>query len=250
MTYLEDLARQAGIRTSYIAMEDIGRTADGHYTDCDNNLIHAIFKLYPWESLFADEFSQYLQSAQPPGSSRRGNRFFPTRALSPCCGNCIRNPEPVAELFETPPEAASDLPSGWVRKPLFSREGANVELVTLQGEHLESPGPYADFSIRTPGVSRPAEVRRQLRSDRQLGHWRSAGRDWRARGSLAHHARYGAFRPARGDRVANPQAMRRSRPLRKSQDDLPRRVVAWRTGDAAARMRARTTHIESRDGVR
>ena len=56
--YLEDLARQAGIRTSYLAMEDIGRSADGRYTDCDNNVIEAIFKLYPWEFLFAEEFSQ------------------------------------------------------------------------------------------------------------------------------------------------------------------------------------------------
>ena len=34
--------------------------------------------------------------------------------------------------------------AGWVRKPLFSREGANVELVTLSGEKISEPGPYAD----------------------------------------------------------------------------------------------------------
>ena len=77
--YLEDLARQAGIRTSYIAMEDIGRTADGRYTDCDDNVIEAIFKLYPWEFLFADEFAQYLGSAattwfEPPWKSILSNK--------------------------------------------------------------------------------------------------------------------------------------------------------------------------------
>ena len=31
-----------------------------------------------------------------------------------------------------------------MRKPLFSREGANIELVTAAGERLRSDGPYDD----------------------------------------------------------------------------------------------------------
>ena len=144
--YLEDLARQAGIRTSYIAMEDIGRTADGHYTDCDDNLIDAIFKLYPWEFLFADEFSRYLQSAaatwfEPPWKSILSNKG----ALALLWELHPQHPNLLPTFFETKTQATSALPAGWVRKPLFSREGANVELVTLQGEHLEAPGPYFDF---------------------------------------------------------------------------------------------------------
>ncbi len=144
--YLEDLARQAGIRTSYIAMEDIGRTADGRYTDCDNNVIDAIFKLYPWEFLFADEFSQYLQTAattwfEPPWKSILSNKG----ALALLWELHPNHPNLLPTFFESAAEDASNLPAGWVRKPLFSREGANVELVTLQGEHLAAPGPYADF---------------------------------------------------------------------------------------------------------
>ena len=144
--YFEDLARQAGIRTSYIAMEDIGRTADGRYTDGDDNVIEAIFKLYPWEFLFADEFSQYLESAaatwfEPPWKSILSNKG----ALALLWELHPQHPNLLPTFFESRTEAASSLPSGWVRKPLFSREGANVELVTLQGEHLEVPGPYTDF---------------------------------------------------------------------------------------------------------
>jgi glutathionylspermidine synthase len=36
------------------------------------------------------------------------------------------------------------LTEGWVRKPLFSREGANIDLVTPGGEKISSPGPYDD----------------------------------------------------------------------------------------------------------
>jgi glutathionylspermidine synthase len=144
--YLEDLARQSGIGTTYLAMEDIGRTADGRYTDRDNTVIEAIFKLYPWEFLFADEFSQYLASSattwfEPPWKAILSNKG----ALALLWELHPGHPNLLPTFFETPAEAASALPRGWVRKPLFSREGANVELTTLQGEHLAAPGPYADF---------------------------------------------------------------------------------------------------------
>lgn len=143
--YLEDLARQAGIRTTYVAMEDIGRTADGRYTDCQDHVIEAIFKLYPWEFLFADEFSQYLQSAaatwfEPPWKSILSNKG----ALALLWELHPQHPNLLPTYFETPAEATAALPRGWVRKPLFSREGANVELMTPEGELLQAPGPYAD----------------------------------------------------------------------------------------------------------
>jgi len=143
--YLEDLARQVGIRTRYLAMEDIGRTADGRYTDRDDQVIETIFKLYPWEFLFADEFSQYLQSAaatwfEPPWKSILSNKG----ALALLWELHPQHPNLLPCFFETQEEALTALPSGWVRKPLFSREGANVELVTLAGEHLAVPGPYSD----------------------------------------------------------------------------------------------------------
>ena len=144
--YLEDLARQAGIRTRYVAMEDIGRTADGRYTDCDNTVIDTIFKLYPWEFLFADEFAQYLESAaatwfEPPWKSILSNKG----ALALLWELHPQHPNLLPTFFEEKSQGAAALPAGWVRKPLFSREGANVELVTLQGEHVEAPGPYGDF---------------------------------------------------------------------------------------------------------
>jgi len=35
-------------------------------------------------------------------------------------------------------------PRGFVRKPLFSREGANVDVMTGQDERFSTPGPYGD----------------------------------------------------------------------------------------------------------
>lgn len=143
--YLEDLAHQAGIRTSYIAVEDIGRTADGRYTDCDNHVIESIFKLYPWEFMFAEEFSQYLESAaatwfEPPWKAILSNKG----ALALLWELHPQHPNLLPTFFESGSEGASPLSSGWVRKPLFSREGANIELMTPQGERVATPGPYTD----------------------------------------------------------------------------------------------------------
>jgi glutathionylspermidine synthase len=145
VSYLEDLAHQAGIRTRYIAMEDIGRTGDGRYTDCDDHVIDTIFKLYPWEFLFADEYCIYLQSAgatwiEPPWKSILSNKG----ALALLWELHPGHPNLLPTFLEEDSVSKSALPSGWVRKPQFSREGANVELVTELGEPLATPGPYGD----------------------------------------------------------------------------------------------------------
>ena len=48
----------------------------------------------------------------------------------------------AAGVFDTEP--AATLGAGWVRKPLYSREGANIELVDHQGQRLQVDGPYND----------------------------------------------------------------------------------------------------------
>lgn len=141
--YLADLAHQCGIATRHVAIEDIGRTAEGRFTDADDHLIEAIFKLYPWEFLFADEFSQYLQSSavtwfEPPWKAILSNKG----ALALLWELHPGHPNLLPTFFEKPGEA---LPAGWVRKPLCSREGANVEILTPAGERLCVPGPYGDF---------------------------------------------------------------------------------------------------------
>ena len=141
--YLADLAHQCGIATHYVAIEDIGRTAEGRFTDAEDHLIEAIFKLYPWEFLFADEFSQYLQSSavtwfEPPWKAILSNKG----ALALLWELHPGHPNLLPTFFEEPGEA---LCAGWVRKPLCSREGANVEILTATGEHVSVPGPYGDI---------------------------------------------------------------------------------------------------------
>ncbi|RME84609.1 MAG: DNRLRE domain-containing protein, partial [Caldilineae bacterium] len=46
----------AGIDTAYVPLEQIGMDVIGQFADADDFVIHALFKLYPWEHLFTDAY--------------------------------------------------------------------------------------------------------------------------------------------------------------------------------------------------
>jgi glutathionylspermidine synthase len=52
------------------------------------------------------------------------------------------HPNLLPAFFESDPTA--DLPAGWVRKPLHSREGANIRIRTPDGDRIEVDGPYGE----------------------------------------------------------------------------------------------------------
>jgi len=126
LAYLEDCARQAGLPTAALDMGDIGLGADGFY-DRSARRIERMFKLYPWEWMFADEFGR--------APVLRATRFVepPWKLILSCKGA-------LALMWERAPGHPNLLPCGiegetncpemnaFARKPLYSREGADVEL--------------------------------------------------------------------------------------------------------------------------
>ena len=55
LAYLEETARQAGIRTKAIAIGDIGWNARaGQFRDLEEEVIGNVFALYPWEWLLGE----------------------------------------------------------------------------------------------------------------------------------------------------------------------------------------------------
>lgn len=142
LAYLEDTARQAGLATTVIAMDRIGRRADGTFVDEGNRPIEFCFKLYPWEWMFAEEFGAALTGAstrwiEPPWKAILSNKgILPLLwAMFP------RHPNLLPACFEDDAES-QQLGTSYLRKPLYSREGANVEMV-VGGEVLDrDEGPY------------------------------------------------------------------------------------------------------------
>jgi glutathionylspermidine synthase len=127
--YLEDVAAQAGIEPKFVPVPEIGLDADGRLVDQDNYIIHALFKLYPWEDMFREDYAANLKTAkaqflEPAWKAVLSNKGMLALLWERNAGH----PNLLPAFFEDDPKIA-ELGRSYVRKPLFSREGANIELV-------------------------------------------------------------------------------------------------------------------------
>jgi glutathionylspermidine synthase len=143
LSYLEDTAAQAGLTTTMIDIEDIGWREDGGgFVDLDNRDIELIFKLYPWEWMFRDEFGAKLKEAptrwiEPPWKAVLSNKGILPLLWEMFPGH----PNLLPAYFDDDPRAG-ELGASFVRKPLYSREGANVTLISEGVPFAEHEGPY------------------------------------------------------------------------------------------------------------
>ena len=136
--YLRDTAVQAGFRTAHLFMDDIGwASSERLFLDLEGRPIQALFKLYPWEWLARDSFGAYLASD-------------PMKVMEPCWKMVLSNKGILAVLWELFRDHPNLLPAyfdpkplgaTYVKKPLLSREGANIEVIMPDGG-LSSAGAY------------------------------------------------------------------------------------------------------------
>jgi glutathionylspermidine synthase len=127
--YLEDIAGQAGIDAKFVPIGEIGLDADGRFVDQDDYIIQALFKLYPWEEMFREEYAAAIAGARTRFLEPAWKSVLSNKGMLPLLW--ARNqghPNLLPAFFEDEPGSA-ELGNSYVRKPLFSREGANVELV-------------------------------------------------------------------------------------------------------------------------
>lgn len=138
LLYLIDTCRQAGKSTIDFAVEDLGWHAGQQaFVDHEDRPVHLVFKLYPWEWMWTEDFACHL-----PG---RCHHF-----LEPAWKMLWSNKAFLVllwEMFEGHPNLlrASFSPErmrSHVEKPCFSREGTNVRVVR-DGQLLASTdGPW------------------------------------------------------------------------------------------------------------
>ena len=127
--YLEDIAQQAGIEPKFVPVADIGLDADGRFIDQDNYLIGALFKLYPWEDMFREDYAAKLKGSKTQFLEPAWKAILSNKGMLPLLWERYAgHPNLLPAFFEDDPKAA-ELGKSYVRKPLFSREGANIELV-------------------------------------------------------------------------------------------------------------------------
>lgn len=146
VAYLQECAQQAGIDCALIAIEDIGVSADGRYTDLSDRVIGTLFKLYPLEDLMRESFAQYLPDSGLRLIEPAWKALLSNKGILPLLWERHRgHPNLLAAEFD---DAQGPPMPGWVRKPLHSREGANVTIALPDGRKIASPGPYDGPCIR------------------------------------------------------------------------------------------------------
>jgi glutathionylspermidine synthase len=138
--YLMDIALQAGMNCRYIELEQLG-DIDGQLVDLDGFAIQGLFKLYPWEFMLREDFASTLLTSQTQYLEPLWKCLLSNKGILPLLWQKHQgHPNLLPAFFDD----GSALQSGWVRKPLFSREGANVELCTAEGITVKQTGPYTD----------------------------------------------------------------------------------------------------------
>jgi glutathionylspermidine synthase len=142
LAYLEDTARQAGLATTLIDIEDIGLRDDGSFADLGDRSIELVFKLYPWEWMFHDAFGARLADAPTRWIEPPWKAILSNKGILPLLWEMFPDhPNLLPAFFEDDPNAA-ELGASFVRKPLYSREGANVALISDGVTMVEQQGPY------------------------------------------------------------------------------------------------------------
>jgi glutathionylspermidine synthase len=141
VTYLRDTAQQAKLDTLQIFMQEIGwNDSQQAFLDPDEHPMFSIFKLYPWEAMLQEEFGphalatyQGIRWIEPIWKMLLSNK-----GILPILWQLYPNHELLLESHFGSPGTMSN----YVRKPLMSREGANITLVRDNATVVSTPGPY------------------------------------------------------------------------------------------------------------
>jgi len=146
VSYLADCAAQAGLYPVMIDIAHIGIDAEHWFTDSYNERIETLFKLYPLEDMVREDFGQYLKTSPTRIIEPLWKLLLSNKGLLPVLWQLYEgHPNLLAAYFEDDPNKRH-LGDHYVKKPLFSREGANVTIMDRgqRGGRLEVGGSYGE----------------------------------------------------------------------------------------------------------
>jgi glutathionylspermidine synthase len=140
--YMQDCAMQGGLKTEFIYIEDIGWDNDNKYfVDLGNQPIRNIFKLYPYEWLVNEDFGTNIVNDTQKA-------FW----IEPSWKMLMSNKAILPVLWQLFPYHKNLLPAyftrsnlkDYVKKPILSREGANITIVENEKVIASSDGEYGE----------------------------------------------------------------------------------------------------------
>jgi len=145
--YLRDCALQAGWDARRIDIEDLGW--DGaRFVDLDEQPVRTLFKLYPWEWLVREEFGRHLAARPAALIEPAWKMLLSNKALLVLLWEMNYGHPNLLPAYFTPQKFGAD----YVKKPLLSREGANVT-IRSRGVVRWQPGDYGREGFVYQGIA-------------------------------------------------------------------------------------------------
>ena len=142
--YLQDCAKAAGLQHHFVFIEDIGVNEEGEFTDLDDRLIQWMFKLYPWEFMYQEEYADHLLHEKTLWLEPAWKSILSNKALLPMLWQEFKgHPNLLPAYFEGEIPEDSNI-TKWVKKPIFSREGSNISIIENNKILEDSDGPYGE----------------------------------------------------------------------------------------------------------
>ena len=129
--YLMDCASQAGLKTKFLLLSEVGCDGERFYdNESTPNEIKYCFKLYPWEYMSQDEYSEAVLQNNCQFLEPTWKMILSNKAILPILWELFPNHPNLLECYF---EEDKFNGKNYVKKPIFSREGANVEIHTDNG---------------------------------------------------------------------------------------------------------------------
>ena len=156
--YLAETARQADIAVQLLPIEQLGYDPFVGFIDLEGAAVRSCFKLYPWEWMLHEEFSQ-------PMLERMGEGMGKTLWIEPIWKMLWSNKGLLPVLWRLYPDHPNLLPAyfesethdkltSFVRKPLLAREGADTTVVIDGAVAAEGPSQgYGDEGYVVQGYT-------------------------------------------------------------------------------------------------
>ena len=140
--YLRDCAIQAGIETKFVFVDDIGwDDRSNTFVDMETKPVRNFFKLYPWEWMVREEFGKCLlePNRNPICIEPAWKMILSNKAILPILWELFPgHPNLLAAYFD------KGKLGNYVKKPILSREGANIEIFANNDLLYRTEGEYGE----------------------------------------------------------------------------------------------------------
>ncbi len=138
--YMRDCATQAGLETAFIGIQDIGWAEEiSEFIDENQEVIQIIFKLYPYEWIIEEDFGRKIVENlnKTTWIEPSWKILASSKAMLPILWELFPNHPLLLECY-TDPRNLTD----YAKKPLYSREGANISLYKNHSPIAQNSGEY------------------------------------------------------------------------------------------------------------